>query len=96
MVTNALKHGFPDGRSGAIELAFHDLGPRGSLLEIKDTGIGLPPGQTAAPAGLGLGLVHKLAAQLDGRPTFDSRAGTAFALRIPKPEPERERAGGGT
>jgi two-component sensor histidine kinase len=84
VMTNALKYAFPDGRSGAIDVRFADRGPEGSLLEIRDNGVGLTAGSRS---GVGLGLVRRLAGQLNGEVSFEDRGGASFSLRLP-PAPE--------
>jgi two-component sensor histidine kinase len=89
VVTNALKHAFPDGRTGAIDVRFVDRGSEGSLLEIRDNGVGLA--EPASRSGLGLGLVRRLAGQLNGEVSFEHRDGASFSLRLP-PAPEPSEA----
>ena len=60
LVINALKHGFPGGRRGSIEVDFRSSGS-GWALTVRDTGIGMP----ADPEpGLGTSIVDALALQL--------------------------------
>jgi PAS domain S-box-containing protein len=86
LVSNALKHGFPDGRSGEIyiQLAQDDDGTYRLL--VGDTGIGLP--QTISPvktSSLGLQLVHTLVRQLDGTVEFATEGGAQFHIRFADP-----------
>ena len=67
LITNALKHGFPDGRRGRVRV---ELGRRadGFVLAVADDGVGLPEGFTLATASsMGLSLVQTLAEQLHAR-----------------------------
>ncbi|MBN1656819.1 MAG: GAF domain-containing protein [Anaerolineae bacterium] len=74
LISNALKHAFPDGRSGEVLVALRALPDGDVCLSVADNGIGLPPdmdlelGETAARTtrGLGLRLIQHLAQQLDG------------------------------
>jgi len=43
LVSNSLKHAFPDARTGRISIEFGELGNR-CRLRVADDGIGLPPG----------------------------------------------------
>jgi|JI10StandDraft_1071094.scaffolds.fasta_scaffold139973_2 two-component sensor histidine kinase/PAS domain-containing protein len=67
LVSNSLKHAFPDGRAGVIRLSLRRTGEGYVRFEVSDTGIGLPSdflerkGDT-----LGLQLVGDLARQLGG------------------------------
>jgi chemotaxis protein methyltransferase CheR len=67
LVINALKHGFPDGREGHIDVAF-DGNETGWRLSISDDGVGKhpEPGRIAR-VGLGTSIVEALARQLDAR-----------------------------
>ncbi len=64
LVINALKHGFPDGRKGRINVDFSADGPHWRL-SVSDDGIGKLPG-AAGPghAGLGTNIVEALARHL--------------------------------
>ena len=67
LVSNAVKHGFPDGRSGAVRIALRRVADERIGLCVSDDGIGLPSDfpkrQTAS---LGLRLVTDLTNQLHG------------------------------
>jgi PAS domain S-box-containing protein len=66
LVSNAFKHGFPDGRKGEvrIELQLMDEGPN-IRLRVSDTGMGLPPDfEEKRTTSLGLQLVSDLVKQL--------------------------------
>lgn len=88
VVTNALRHAFPEGESGKV---FLYLGPDGGdcLLAIEDDGRGFAP---EAPRALGLKLIFALASQVDGTCSYSparylrrdepGRPGTRFELRF--------------
>jgi PAS domain S-box-containing protein len=86
LVSNALKHGFPDKRTGRVTV---ELGPAGGqrlLLCVRDDGIGLPPGMNIADkSSLGLQLVSKLAIQLGGQLEMhpSDGGGAAFCVSFP-------------
>ncbi|MBE7158412.1 MAG: DUF4118 domain-containing protein [Rhodospirillales bacterium] len=93
LVTNALKHAFPDERAGAIHVGFRHNGPD-YLLTVADDGAGAPVESPENTAGLGRGgigqrLVRALAAQLGGRveTTAGESGGTTHTLRIPVDAP---------
>lgn len=84
LVSNALKHAFPDGRSGTIEVALHAASPGQLELVVADDGCGLPP--VAAAEGsrsLGLLLVQSLARQVQGQLSIERSPGTRFRLTFP-------------
>lgn len=68
LVINALKHAFPAGRSGRIEISYQTHGPNWTL-SVSDDGIGMPIDRPAIRTGLGTGIVDALARQL--RATVD-------------------------
>jgi PAS domain S-box-containing protein len=84
LMTNALKHAFPDGRPGEIGITFKQH--QGEfVLNIADNGIGLPVGlDFQKSASLGLQLVASLTAQLMGQMTLDQAKGSSFTLRFNK------------
>ncbi|GAA2853024.1 two-component sensor histidine kinase [Aminobacter aminovorans] len=63
LVINALKHAFPDERSGTIVTDYRSSGNDWTL-SVTDDGIGMPVGSDAPKAGLGSGIVEALAKNL--------------------------------
>ncbi|THD61474.1 sensor histidine kinase [Phenylobacterium sp.] len=63
LVINALKHAFPDGRSGRIVVAY-EAEAADWRLSVRDDGIGMLTGDAPAKLGLGTSIVQALAAQL--------------------------------
>jgi two-component sensor histidine kinase len=94
LVTNALKHAFPDDREGAIRVTLRGSGPD-YLLVVADDGVGMPHRRTddshrpTKQGGMGRRLVRALAAQLGGG-IKTSRAepyGTVSTVRFPVKAP---------
>lgn len=82
LISNALKHAFPDGRRGDIRIEAHPLngGPEIRLV-VSDSGIGLPADfEEARQRSLGLQLVADLARQLRGTLNIQAGARTTFTL----------------
>jgi len=83
LVTNALKHAFPEGRKGEILIRLVPFEGEKSVLTVKDTGIGLPDsffldnGQT-----FGVEIVRDLVHQLDGTIEFRKDKGTEILIRF--------------
>jgi len=83
LVTNSLKHGFPNGRKGAIRVSM-DCARASCVLVVEDDGIGLPEGfDWRQSDSLGLQLVQVLAAQLDGSVEVDGSSGTRVTIVFP-------------
>ena len=67
LLTNSLKHAFPDGREGAIYIALKHQPGGDSLLSVRDTGVGLPDDLDIEQAdSLGMKIVSTLTRQLRG------------------------------
>jgi two-component sensor histidine kinase len=81
LITNALKHAFPNGKSGSIHVTAI-LNSEGWLtLTVQDNGIGMPEGLGIRRSGsLGLELVHTLVRQLHAAVDIRREAGTAFEI----------------
>jgi PAS domain S-box-containing protein len=89
LVSNAVKHAFPNGRKGRVSVRFESPGNGWHQLAVSDNGVGLPPGLDLAHAGtLGLQLVSELVAQLDGELTINREHGAAFVVRFRTERPE--------
>jgi two-component sensor histidine kinase len=82
LVTNALKHAFPDGSAGEIGIRFaaNDIGQ--CVLTIWDTGVGLPEGLEISrrTSSLGLRLVNVLTGQLQGSLEVTPQPGSTFKI----------------
>ena len=82
LITNALKHAFPEETEGEIIISLADKGKGVIELIISDNGIGVPPSiDLSTTKTLGLYIVHILAEdQLEGSVTLDRTKGTAFKI----------------
>ena len=84
LVTNAIKHAFPDGRTGTIRVVLRE-DPDELTLVVTDDGTGMPEGLDARNTGsLGLDLVFTFAEQLDATVEIGREHGTSFQFRFPK------------
>jgi two-component sensor histidine kinase len=80
LVTDSLKHAFPEGRRGEIALSLRG-GEGPCELYVSDDGVGLPPDPDRGPAkGAGLALVDLLCAQIGARIERREGAGLGYAL----------------
>lgn len=79
LITNALKHAFPHGAGGTIDITFKRRA--GSfVLTVSDSGRGLPPIAEQLPDGLGSRLIQALAAQLGGTIRREQRSGLSTEI----------------
>jgi len=86
-VTNALKHAFPDGRSGTIRLEAWQADHR-PVLRIADDGIGMEvSGHAHDRRTIGLDVMRALAGQLDARLEINGKKGVEVLLTFaPMPD----------
>jgi two-component sensor histidine kinase len=84
LISNAFKHGFPNGASGEIKLSLRSEPDGRCALCVEDTGAGIPVGlDVKATSSLGLKLVQALTRQIHG--TFELTriaSGTAACLQF--------------
>ena len=91
LVSNSLKHAFPDGLEGQIFIDFHRIDHHGLILMVSDNGVGFP--QTldfSNTQSLGLQLVTTLVEQLEGRIELDRDKGTRFKITFSDMSPLSE------
>ena len=83
LVSNACKHGFPEGKHG--NLTIHLARNNGSvILAVEDTGVGLPSGFELRNASkLGFTIVQSLTTQLRGRLNFRNIRGLRVEVEFP-------------
>ena len=83
LVTNAITHGFPEGRSGKVSV---DLSytPAGARIVVCDNGVGMPAGlRIDELKTFGLKIAEILCRQVCGALTFDTTHGTCASLTFP-------------
>ena len=84
LISNSLKHGFPNGRLGEIAISLHGLqGSTLCRLQLSDTGVGLPEDfESRREKSLGLNLVQDLASQLGGKLSVEGRANQGVDVKL--------------
>ncbi len=83
LISNALKHAFPDGRRGKIVIDFRPNKDNGYSLTVEDNGVGFPEGlDFRNTESLGMRLVCILTEQLQGTVELDQKTGTKFEIRF--------------
>ena len=92
LVSNSLKHAFPDRRTGTIRVVLRQPADGGFVLSVADDGVGLPEGfdWENCPS-LGLRLIHILVQQIRGALEVTHKNGTTFTLTASVP-PQKEKA----
>jgi PAS domain S-box-containing protein len=89
LISNAMKHAFPAGRTGSILVSFQatelEGGARALCLSVSDDGIGLSASVDPSQATtLGLRLVQILTHQLNGTLSIHRGTGTRFEVTFPE------------
>ena len=85
LVTNSLKHAFPDGKTGVIQVTCCQTSAGGYRLVVEDNGVGFPPGfSPSKTSSLGLKLVSNLTRQIEGQTEIDDTHGVRYTINIPK------------
>ena len=83
LINNAIKHAYPDGREGVIEVSLKKA-KKDAILAVRDDGTGFPadfdPVNTKS---LGLKMINTLTQQLDGSFSMETKGGTVCILQFP-------------
>ncbi|MBI1881557.1 MAG: sensor histidine kinase, partial [Chloroflexi bacterium] len=90
LVSNALKHAFPDGRAGQIWVELR-ADEQALVLRVSDDGVGLPKEiEFQHTESMGLQLVSMLTLQLGGNIELEQQEGTSFKLTLTRPKRQQE------
>jgi PAS domain S-box-containing protein len=85
LLSNSLKHAFPDGRRGRMVVRLERHGDGRLRFTVTDDGVGLPDAlDLVATETLGLQLVRTLAQQLEGTLIVRREKGAAFEIDFPE------------
>ena len=79
LMSNSLKYAFPGDGSGEIRISFHEVPENKVEFTFSDNGIGIPEDYNEKKS-LGLRLVRRMAAQLDGKLEINSAGGSEFKI----------------
>lgn len=84
LITNVLKHAFPNGQNGKAAVRLEAVGDQVSLI-VHDDGIGMPP-DFAPEAGDSFGwrLIRSLVKQVGGRIAISDEGGSTITVTFPK------------
>jgi two-component sensor histidine kinase len=81
VISNCLKHGFPEGRDGEVRILLRCQSAASIALVLSDNGVGLPANlDWTTSRSLGLRLVRALAHQLQANLDIRSQGGTEVKL----------------
>lgn len=85
LVSNCLKHAFPENRQGTIRIGLEKAPAGMYVLTVADDGTGFPPDlDFRNTASLGLQLINTLTAQLNGTLELFTGQGTTFRMTFPE------------
>jgi PAS domain S-box-containing protein len=84
LVSNALKHGFPEGRRGEVAVELHRVAGDGYVVRVRDDGVGFPQAlDYRRTETLGMQIVNTLVGQLEGRLELENKTpGSTFRLEF--------------
>jgi PAS domain S-box-containing protein len=81
LMTNSLKHAFPNKRKGYIKIKLESDSHGVSRLRYEDNGVGVPPGFDFYNGDtLGLKLIRSIASQINGDVRFESSGGVSCSI----------------
>ncbi|WP_336293998.1 sensor histidine kinase [Bartonella sp. CB169] len=86
LLTNSLKHAFPDQRAGHIYISFGSQKDGRLMLIVEDNGVGIKQRTLDQKAGLGRLVVEQLCMQFGEKPLFETSdfGGTKVMIPLPK------------
>jgi two-component sensor histidine kinase len=94
LVSNSLKHAFPDGRKGELRVNLEESEDKeyDLILTVEDNGIGFPEGLDFEDSNsLGMRIVSALVRQIHGTIDLDGTEGTRFTIKFKKRKRGRKR-----
>ena len=81
LLTNSLKHAFPDGKKGEIQISLRPIGQGKFEFVVSDNGVGFPKDlDFHATHSLGMQLVNTLVEQIEGTIELYKGEGTKFKI----------------
>lgn len=84
LVSNTMKHAFPEDKMGDINIEFHSK-DKNLILSVQDNGVGFPQDiDFKNTESLGLSIVNSLVGQIDGEIEMVVNGGTKFTITFPE------------
>ncbi len=86
LVTNSIRHAFPDGRDGTITVSLSKgNSEKEVMVSVTDNGVGMPASVSLDNINsLGMQLISSMNQQLDGVMEFNTENGTSFVISFPE------------
>ena len=81
LLTNALKHAFPENEQGKVIINIKEVSPY-LILEVSDNGVGQIEKRNVPEQGFGTQLIQLLTHQLDGKMTQNLNQGTSVSFKF--------------
>ncbi len=81
LITNSLKHAFPDGRTGKIQIGLKEIDTM-LQLDVIDDGVGHKLHNKSNDTGFGTRLIELLTKQLDGKMVLNANKGTSVSIQF--------------
>lgn len=85
MATNAIKHAFEKEKAGHISISMRQNGAHEAIIIVDDDGLPFPEASSSKDGGMGLGLVKRLVASLNGLLIPPVSGKKCFEIRMPVP-----------
>jgi len=83
LISNALKHGFPEGRKGQLGIELRRVAGDRYVLRVRDDGVGFPADlDFRKTETLGMQIVNTLVSQIDGSIDLSREKGTEFTIEF--------------
>jgi PAS domain S-box-containing protein len=82
LVSNALKHAFPERGDGEVRITLKELSEKQFELSVSDNGVGMHTFDRDDPGSLGLDLVYALVDQLRGEVEIEYEMGTTVRIKF--------------
>lgn len=83
IMSNALKHAFPDNQNGQITIDFHHFSKQNLILSVKDNGVGFEKRKNNNEhETLGMALIQSLVEQLDADITIETAKNNGTAITL--------------
>jgi two-component sensor histidine kinase len=85
-ITNAIKHAFPQGRTGTVFVSLHNTADHFWTLVVQDDGVGIPPGRKCQGKSIGMTVMAGISEELEGDLHIDSTRGVRIEITFPYKE----------